>query len=126
MADVEMKPLEEKKEEEKEEEVPPPSPVAEIKSNAGLIERAVSTLEPRFTHRVLRTLTSLRKKLDDRVIYEAVSEIYPAGASGISISVHLSDIYFLPAMIYDSRVLREKRAVQVDSNSFVRRAVHGC
>ncbi|EIM88919.1 diphenol oxidase-A2 [Stereum hirsutum FP-91666 SS1] len=81
MADVEMKPLEEKKEEEKEEEVPPPSPVAEIKSNAGLIERAVSTLEPRFTHRVLRTLTSLRKKLDDRVLYEAVSEIYPAESS---------------------------------------------
>lgn len=80
MADVEMKALEEKKDEEKEEIVSPPSPVAEIKSNAALIERTVSTLEPRFTHRVLRTLTTLRKKLDDKVLYDAVSEVYPAGA----------------------------------------------
>jgi 26S proteasome regulatory subunit N3 len=93
MTDVEMKPAEEKtkddkkeekkdekKEEGKKEETkPPPSPVADIKSNIALIERAVSTLEPRFTHRVLRTLTSLRKRIDDKVLRDAIEELYPKG-----------------------------------------------
>ncbi|KAI0918573.1 hypothetical protein AcW1_009573 [Taiwanofungus camphoratus] len=85
MADVEMKPpVDEKKiqgdetkstgEESKDKK--PSSPVAEIKSNAALIERAVSTLEPRFTHRVLRSLTSLRKRLDDKVLRDAVEDVY--------------------------------------------------
>ncbi|TFK26631.1 diphenol oxidase-A2 [Coprinopsis marcescibilis] len=81
MADVEMKPAEDKTktDDKKEEEVkptPPPTPVAEIKANAALLERAVTSLEPRFTHRVLRTLTSLRKKLDSKVLTDAVEEIY--------------------------------------------------
>ncbi|KAK7676772.1 hypothetical protein QCA50_020240 [Cerrena zonata] len=82
MADVDMKPTEEKKTEEtKEEEKPkkvPLTPAAEIKLNATLIERAVSTFEPRFTHRVLRTLTSLKKKLDAGALRNATEEIYPA------------------------------------------------
>ncbi|THH04071.1 hypothetical protein EW146_g10272, partial [Bondarzewia mesenterica] len=85
MADVEMKPadekakVEEKKDEKDAKETPPapPSPVAEIKSNAALIERAVSTMEPRFTHRVLRTLTALRKRLDYKVLHDAVVEVFP-------------------------------------------------
>ncbi|KAH9833330.1 diphenol oxidase-A2 [Rhodofomes roseus] len=83
MADVEMKPVDEekkaeegKKEEAKEQSAPPLTPVAEIKANVALIERAVSTLEPRFMHRVLRTLGALRKKLDDSVLREAISEVY--------------------------------------------------
>jgi 26S proteasome regulatory subunit N3 len=87
MADVEMKPADDKKktgdkqEDEKPEEKkePPPTPVQEIKTNVALIERAVSTLEPRFTHRVLRSLTSLRKKLDDLILRDAVQENYPKG-----------------------------------------------
>ncbi|CCL99614.1 uncharacterized protein FIBRA_01632 [Fibroporia radiculosa] len=88
MTDVEMKPEDgEKKEAEgkdakknKEDELkdkkPPPTPVAEIKTNVTLIERAVSTLEPRFTHRVLRTLTALRKKLNNKVLRDAIEEVY--------------------------------------------------
>ena len=90
MADVEMKPAdeekkaeEEKKEESKEPSPPPLTPTAEIKANVALIERAVSTLEPRFTHRVLRTLTALRKKLDDAILREAISEVYTTGMSAI-------------------------------------------
>lgn len=91
MPDVEMKAADkakgdkkdEKKEDAKEEEKkvvkPPPTPVAEIKSNVSLIERAVSTLEPRFTHRVLRTLTALRKRIDDKVLRDAIEELYPKG-----------------------------------------------
>jgi len=83
MADVEMKPADttQVKPEGKEakEPTPPPTPTAEIKSNIALIEKAVWSLEPRFTHRVLRTFTSLRKKLDDAVLREAIQEVYPTG-----------------------------------------------
>ena len=83
MADVEMKPADttQVKSEDKEakEPTPPPTPTAEIKSNIALIEKAVWSLEPRFTHRVLRTFTSLRKKLDDAVLREAIQEVYPTG-----------------------------------------------
>lgn len=82
MADVEMKADDTSKTEtteEKKEVTPAPTPVAEIKTNASLIERAVATLEPRFTHRVLRTLTALRKRLDEKVLRDAVAELYPKG-----------------------------------------------
>lgn len=87
MADVEMKPADEKKEEKKEEKTTeeekkpvPLTPVAEIKANILLIERAVSTMEPRFTHRVLRSLTHLRRKLDDKVLRDVIQGIYTTGA----------------------------------------------
>ena len=86
MPDVEIKPSEAKPAEEKpkiEEKPAPPapiSPVVAIKNNVALIDRGVSTLEPRFTHRVLRTLTALRKRLDDTVLRNAVEAIYAHGA----------------------------------------------
>lgn len=87
MADVDMKPVEEtkkdeeKKEEEKKEQAkPPPTVPEEIRTNAALIERAVTTLEPRFTLRVLRTLTALRKRLDDKNVVEAIEGVYPPSA----------------------------------------------
>ncbi|KAJ8517915.1 hypothetical protein ONZ45_g4942 [Pleurotus djamor] len=85
MADVEMKPEAESKDtkkvdEEAKEETPkpkpPPTPVQEIKTNVTLIERAVSTLEPRFTHRVLRSLTALRKRIDEKTLRTAIGEVY--------------------------------------------------
>jgi hypothetical protein len=79
MADVEMKDAKSKGETKDEAAIPPLSPVSEIKTNVTLIERAVSTLEPRFTIRVLRSLTALRKRLDDKALCNAVSEVYPQG-----------------------------------------------
>jgi 26S proteasome regulatory subunit N3 len=85
MTDVEMKsedakPKDEKKEKDKEEATPPPpSPVAEIKSNIALIERAVSTSETPFTHCILRSFTTLRKRTDEKVLREVIDEIYPKG-----------------------------------------------
>ncbi|KAH9478555.1 putative 26S proteasome non-ATPase regulatory subunit 3 [Psilocybe cubensis] len=83
MPDVEMKPAESKQvEEEKPQEERKPVPVhplAEIKSNVALIDRAVTTLEPRFTHRVLRTLTALRKRIDASILRNAVESIYSKG-----------------------------------------------
>jgi 26S proteasome regulatory subunit N3 len=92
MSDVEMKPTEDKSSDTKngEDQKPsPPSPLTEIKNNVALLERAVSTLEPRFTHRVLRTLTALRKRINDVVLREAIELIYAKGhLYFISIPVH--------------------------------------
>ncbi|CAA7270217.1 unnamed protein product [Cyclocybe aegerita] len=89
MPDVEMKSTdakssedkdkkEDKKDDKKEENKPEPiPPTTEVKNNAALIDRAVTTLEPRFTHRVLRTLTALRKRIDDSVLRNAIEGIYP-------------------------------------------------
>ncbi|KIJ55459.1 hypothetical protein M422DRAFT_57875 [Sphaerobolus stellatus SS14] len=54
----------------------PLTPVEEIKSNIALIGRAVTTLEPRFTHKVLRSLTNLRRKVDERVLRDVIGEVY--------------------------------------------------
>ena len=53
--------------------------VDEIKANVILIERAVSTLEPRFTHRVLRSLTSLRKRLTNSTLRGSIILLYSKG-----------------------------------------------
>ena len=90
-----MKPVDEKKSDEKKldaekdkpeekKEKAPPSVPEEIKTNVILIERAVSTLEPRFTLRVLRTLAALRKRLTDKNLAEVIEEVYPAGAFMVS------------------------------------------
>lgn len=86
LEDVEMKGSEEEKKQEQtgenegsEEITPEQTPAAEIVTNLSLIDRAVSTLEPRFTHRVLRPLTSLRKKLNGKVLTDAIELAYPAG-----------------------------------------------
>ncbi|KAJ7185558.1 PCI domain-containing protein, partial [Mycena filopes] len=91
MPDIEMKPAkkddkskkdadkDKKKDDKKKEEPipkPPPTPVQEIKNNILLIERGVATLEPRFTNRSMRTLTALRKRLDDGVLRTAVEEVF--------------------------------------------------
>jgi 26S proteasome regulatory subunit N3 len=53
----------------------------EIKQNLTLINRAVHNLEPRFTARVLRTLTGLRKKLYREALQEVVNDVYPKSQS---------------------------------------------
>lgn len=67
-----------KKEEKKVEPKPVPlTPTQEIKANVALIERAITDLEPRFTLRVLRSLTALRKRINDKVLRDAIEENYP-------------------------------------------------
>ncbi|PFH48016.1 hypothetical protein AMATHDRAFT_66365 [Amanita thiersii Skay4041] len=73
MTDVEMKPSDDKAKLDDSES----TPSHEIKTNIALIERGVVTLEPRFTHRVLRSLATLRKRLDGNVLRTAVEEIFP-------------------------------------------------
>ncbi|ELU41530.1 diphenol oxidase-A2 [Rhizoctonia solani AG-1 IA] len=73
---------------------PAPVPIsvgAEIKANLALLDRAVSTVEPRFTVRVLRNLTGLRKKLNADHLREAVLTAYPKGTRIQSARVMHSD-----------------------------------
>ncbi|KAG8923530.1 26S proteasome non-ATPase regulatory subunit [Tulasnella sp. 418] len=57
------------------------SPTSIILSNIQLIERAVATLEPRFTHRVLRSITTLRKKLGAAILSDAIRTVYQKDVS---------------------------------------------
>ena len=66
----------------------PLSPVDEIKNNVLLIERAVSTLEPRFTHRVLRSFFTLRKKLNSTILRDAITAIYTNSAQIVPIMLN--------------------------------------
>lgn len=52
---------------------------AEILNSIQLIGRAVATIEPRFTARVLRTLTGLRKKLTRPALKAAIERAFPRG-----------------------------------------------
>ncbi|BEJ12013.1 hypothetical protein CspHIS471_0204730 [Cutaneotrichosporon sp. HIS471] len=52
----------------------------EILNNITLIGRAVATAEPRFTTRVLRTLTHLRKKITKPVLKDALDRAFPKGS----------------------------------------------
>lgn len=53
----------------------------EVLNNISLIGRAVSTIEPRFTIRVLRTLNSTRKKLDKESLKAILDQAYPKGCT---------------------------------------------
>lgn len=81
-ADVDMKTADEKNKKVEDSEpapTPPPTPFAELKANIALIERAVTTLEPRFTHRVLRSLTAQRRKVDDKILRSVIEDVYSKG-----------------------------------------------
>lgn len=48
----------------------------EIKRNFTLLERAVETIEARFTTRVLRTLPSIRRRLTSDILAQVISEYF--------------------------------------------------
>ncbi|KAK7509979.1 proteasome regulatory subunit C-terminal-domain-containing protein [Phyllosticta citriasiana] len=50
----------------------------DITSNFALLERAVGQFDSRFTLRALRSISSLRKRLDPEVLTEAIVSYYPA------------------------------------------------
>ncbi|KAJ5154161.1 uncharacterized protein N7500_009600 [Penicillium coprophilum] len=55
--------------------------IQDIKSNFTLLERAVAHFDPRFTLRVLRSISSMRKYLTPEVLAEVIVETYPASSS---------------------------------------------
>ncbi|KAJ9297095.1 hypothetical protein DTO271G3_4856 [Paecilomyces variotii] len=81
--DVAMEGAEE--EEAKEPEVDPyEKTVQDIKTNFVLLERAVTHFDPRFTLRVLRSISSMRKYLTPDVLAEVVVDTYPSSSSTAS------------------------------------------
>ncbi|EPB85306.1 hypothetical protein HMPREF1544_07920 [Mucor circinelloides 1006PhL] len=50
--------------------------ITEIKRNFALLERAVDTIESRFTTRVLRTLPSIRRRLTSDILAQVISDYY--------------------------------------------------
>ncbi|KAL8289739.1 hypothetical protein RB597_001387 [Gaeumannomyces tritici] len=53
-------------------------PVADIKSNFALLEKAVAHFDARFSLRALRSISSLRKRLTSDIIAQAIVETFPA------------------------------------------------
>ncbi|ERF70761.1 hypothetical protein EPUS_05113 [Endocarpon pusillum Z07020] len=51
-----------------------------IKANFGLLERAVSQFDPRFTLRVLRSISSIRKHISADVLAQVISDTYPSSS----------------------------------------------
>ncbi|KAI8140645.1 proteasome regulatory subunit C-terminal-domain-containing protein [Fennellomyces sp. T-0311] len=52
-----------------------------LKRNFSLLERAVNTIESRFTTRVLRTLPSIRRRLTSSILAQVISEYYSSDAN---------------------------------------------
>ncbi|KAL8724753.1 MAG: hypothetical protein Q9166_007767 [cf. Caloplaca sp. 2 TL-2023] len=52
--------------------------VSDIKANYALLERAVTHFDARFTLRVLRSVSSVRKHLSSEVLAQVIIESYPA------------------------------------------------
>ncbi|KAF7506012.1 hypothetical protein GJ744_012359 [Endocarpon pusillum] len=51
-----------------------------IKANFGLLERAVSQFDPRFTLRVLRSISSIRKHISADLLAQVISDTYPSSS----------------------------------------------
>ncbi|CAG8671298.1 10588_t:CDS:10 [Acaulospora morrowiae] len=51
--------------------------LSELRQNFLLLERAVSTIESRFTTRVLRTIASIRKRLTADILAQVIKDVYP-------------------------------------------------
>ncbi|OJJ43402.1 hypothetical protein ASPZODRAFT_154591 [Penicilliopsis zonata CBS 506.65] len=54
--------------------------IQDIKANFTLLERAVTHFDPRFTLRVLRSISSMRKHITPDVLTEVIVETYPASS----------------------------------------------
>lgn len=55
-------------------------PSTDIKANYALLERAVSHFDARFTLRVLRSISSIRKNLSSDLLAQVIIETYPASS----------------------------------------------
>ncbi|PYI14587.1 terpenoid synthase [Aspergillus violaceofuscus CBS 115571] len=95
-------------EESKSEVDPKVKAVQDIKSNFTLLERAVSHFDPRFTLRVLRSISSMRKHITPDVLAEVIVENYPS--SNLTASFLLGAID--QAGAFDSAVASSKMDIE--------------
>lgn len=66
--------------------------VQELREHIKQIEKAVSSKEPRFILRVLRTLPNTRRKLNPGVLRSLAAQVYPAGAEREAILAFVEDV----------------------------------
>ncbi len=65
--------------------------VQEIREHVKQIDKAVSSKEPRFILRVLRSLPTTRRKLNGSVLRTLANHLYPAGAEREAILVYVEE-----------------------------------
>ena len=80
--------------------------VQEIREHLKQIDKAVSSKEPRFILRVLRSLPNTRRKLNANVLRTLANHIYPAGAEREAILVFVEE-----ATNVEQEAVRPSRAV---------------
>lgn len=80
--------------------------VQEIREHLKQIDKAVSSKEPRFILRVLRSLPNTRRKLNANVLRTLANHIYPAGAEREAILVFVEE-----ALNVEQEAVRPPRAV---------------
>lgn len=65
--------------------------VQELREHVKLIDKAVSSKEPRFILRVLRSLPNTRRKLNSNVLRALASTLFPGGAERDTILAYVED-----------------------------------
>lgn len=63
--------------------------ISDIKSNFALLDRAVALFDSRFTLRALRSISSLRKRLNPDILAQAISETFPPTSASASVAKQL-------------------------------------
>src|SRR5277367_6466136 len=86
-----------------------------IKQNLQLLEKAVSTSDPRFTYRVLK-MSNLRKKLSAEVLVQVVREVYPQDHPSVSNLLSLLDKVILLMFQADDRTHRRWKSILFQEN----------
>lgn len=83
---------------------------ADIKTNFTLLERAVTHFDPRFTLRVLRSISSMRKFITPEVLAEVIVDTYPASSLTASFLLDAID----QAGAFESALASSKMEVDSD------------
>lgn len=85
---------------------------SDIKNNFSLLERAVTQFDPRFTLRVLRSISSMRKHIDPDLLAEVIVTTYPP--SSLTASFLLNSIDRSSA--FESAAASSEMEVDSDKN----------
>ncbi|KAL4930227.1 proteasome regulatory particle lid subunit RPN3 [Aspergillus undulatus] len=84
--------------------------IQDIKTNFTLLERAVAHFDPRFTLRVLRSISSMRKYIAPDVLADVIVNAYPKSSSTASFLLGAID----QANAFDSVAASSKMGVDAD------------
>ncbi|GIK01064.1 26S proteasome non-ATPase regulatory subunit [Aspergillus viridinutans] len=86
--------------------------IQDIKTNFTLLERAVAHFDPRFTLRVLRSISSMRKHITADVLAEVIVETYPPSSPTAAFLLEAID----QSGAYESALASSKMEVDSEKN----------